>query len=298
MPSRPAGKRKRVRSEFTYTSPSSLGETLEILKDYGERACLIAGGTDLMIAIREGQLRAELLVDISRIPELRFIKEEGNQICIGPLITHGELATSGLIKEGASVLGRAANSVGSPQIRNMGTIGGNIINASPAADTIPALVVLGAQVVLKRKGGERNLPITDFYLGPYKTVIGPQELLTHITFAKLDDGWKSSFIKLARRKALAISRINIAVLAKLDGMRVKEVRVSVGSSTPTPCRMEKAEVVLKGAVPSAAVIGEASRIVAEEMVARSGVRPSTEYKRPAVQGLVKRALQEIFDIGS
>ena len=288
-----------MRSEFAYTSPSSLGEALEILKDYGERACVIAGGTDLMIAIREGELRAELLVDISRIPELQFIAEEGNQICIGPLVTHGELASSALIKKRASVLGRAANSVGSPQIRNMGTIGGNIINASPAADTIPALVVLGAQVVLKRKGGEeRNLPITDFYLGPYKTVIGPQELLTKITFAKLDDGWKSSFIKLARRKALAISRINIAVLAKMDEMRAKEVRVSVGSSTPAPCRMEKAEAVLRGVVPSATVIEEASRIVAEEMVARSGVRPSTEYKRPAVQGLVKKALQEVFNIGS
>ncbi|MBW1716095.1 MAG: xanthine dehydrogenase family protein subunit M [Deltaproteobacteria bacterium] len=286
-----------MRSEFAYASPSSLGEALEILKDFGERTCVIAGGTDLMIAIREGELRAELLVDISRIPELRLIREEGNQICIGPLVTHGELASSGLIKKGASVLGRAANSVGSPQIRNMGTIGGNIINASPAADTIPALVVLEAQVTLKKREGERSLPITDFYLGPYKTIIGAQELLTKITFAKLDDTWKSSFIKLARRKALAISRINIAVLAKMDEMRAKEVRVSIGSSTPTPCRMEKAEAVLRGAVPSAAVIEEASRIVAEEMVARSGVRPSTEYKRPAVQGLVKKALQEALNIG-
>jgi len=287
-----------VRSEFAYTSPSSLGEALEILRDYGERACVIAGGTDLMIAIRERELRAEVVVDISAIPELRGIREVGNQLCIGPLVTHGELASSGLIKRGASVLGRAAKSVGAPQIRNMGTIGGNIINASPAADTIPALVVLGAQVVLKRNGGERNVQITDFFLGPYKTKIRPQELLTEIIFAKLDDTWKSSFIKLARRKALAISRINIAAMAKMDEKRAKEVRVSVGSSTPTPCRMEKAEALLRGAVPSAAVIEEASRMVAEEMVARSGVRPSTEYKRPAVQGLVKRALQEVFNRGS
>ena len=287
-----------MRSEFAYTSPSSLGEALEILRDYGERACVIAGGTDLMIAIRERELRAEVVVDISAIPELRGIREVGNQLCIGPLVTHGELASSGLIKRGASVLGRAAKSVGAPQIRNMGTIGGNIINASPAADTIPALVVLGAQVVLKGNGGERNLQITDLFLGPYKTKITPQELLTEIIFAKLDDTWKSSFIKLARRKALAISRINIAAMTKMDEKRAKEVRLCVGSSTPTPCRMEKAEAVLKGAVPSAAVIEEASRIVAEEMVARSGVRPSTEYKRPAVQGLVKKALQEGFNRGS
>lgn len=287
-----------MRSEFAYICPSSLGGALQILEDYGERARVIAGGTDLMMEIREGKLGAEILVDITRIPELRYIREEGDQIRLSPLTTHAELASSGVIKKGGSVLGRAAHSVGSPQIRNMGTIGGNIVNASPAADTIPALVVLGAQVVLKRKGGERNLPITDFFLGPYKTKIGPQELLTEITFAKLDDGWKSSFIKLARRKALAISRINIAVVAKMDEMRAKEVRVSVGSSTPTPCRMEKAEAVLRVAVPSAPVIDEASRIVAEEMVARSGVRPSTEYKRPAVQGLVKKALQEVFDVGS
>jgi CO/xanthine dehydrogenase FAD-binding subunit len=292
------GREERVRSEFAYTSPSTLGEALEILQDYGERASVIAGGTDLMIGIREGGLRAELVVDISRIPELQFVREEGNQISIGPLVTHDELASSRLIKKGASVLGRAANSVGSPQIRNMGTIGGNIINASPAADTIPALVVLEAQVTLIRKGGERNLPITDLYLGPYKTIIEQQELLTQIAFAKLDDTWKSSFIKLARRNALAISRINIAVVAKMHEMRAKEVRVSVGSSTPAPCRMEKAEAVLKGAVPSATVIEEASRIVAEEMVDRSGVRSSTEYKKPAVQGLVKKALQEVFNTGS
>jgi len=290
------GAEKKVRSEFAYAFPKSLGEALDILKDYGERARVIAGGTDLMMAIKEGRLRSELLVDISRVPDLRFIREEGDQLCIGPLVTHAELASSGPIKNGAPVLGRAAHSIGSPQIRNMGTIGGNIVNASPAADTIPALVVLGAQLILKTKGGERRLPITDFYLSPYGTAIGPQEVLTEISFAKLGNGWRSSFIKLARRKALAISRINIAVLARMDEMRAREVRISVGSCTPTPCRMEKAEAVLKGEVSSAGAIEEASRLVAEEIVARSGVRPSTEYKRPAVQGLVKRALNEVFDM--
>lgn len=287
-----------MKSEFAYSCPSSLGEALEILKDYGERACIIAGGTDLVVAIKKGQLGAELLVDISRIRDLRFISEEGNQIRVGPLITHGEVASSGVIKEGASALGRAAHSVGSPQIRNIGTIGGNIVNASPAADTIPALVVLGAQLVLRRKGGQRTLPIPDFYLSPYRTVIGPEELLTEISFPKLDDGWSSSFIKVARRKALAISRINIAVLAKMDEAKAQEVRISVGSSTPTPCRMEKAEAVLRDAVPSVEVIEDAALAVAEEMVARSGVRSSTEYKRPAVQGLAERALKEVFEIGS
>lgn len=285
-----------MRSEFSYVCPKSLKEALEILTDYGNRARVIAGGTDLMTEIREGKLEAELLVDITRIPELRFIREEGNQTSLGPLTTHAELVSSMPIMRGAPVLGRAAHSVGSVQIRNMGTIGGNIVNASPAADTIPALVVLGAQVVLERRGGERILPITDLYLGPYRTVIKPQELLTKITFDKVSNGWSSSFIKLARRKALAIARMNVAVLAKMEGKRAKEVRISVGSSTPTPCRMEKAEALLKGAVPSAAIIKEASQAVAQEMVERSGLRSSTGYKRPAVQGLVKRALQEVLAI--
>lgn len=285
-----------MRSEFAYICPSSLGGALQILEDYGERARVIAGGTDLMMEIREGKLGAEILVDITRIPELRYIREEGDQIRLSPLTTHAELASSGVIKKGGSVLGRAAHSVGSPQIRNMGTIGGNIVNASPAADTVPALVVLGAQVTLKRKGRERTLLATDLYLDPYRTVIEPQELLTEITFAKLDDGWRSSFSKLSRRRALAIARINIAVLAKMKGIRAKEVRISVGSSTPTPCRMEDAEALLNDVVPSVALIEEASQRVAQEMVKRSGVRPSTEYKRPAVQGLVKKALLDVFNL--
>ncbi|MBW2038123.1 MAG: xanthine dehydrogenase family protein subunit M [Deltaproteobacteria bacterium] len=285
-----------MRSEFAYICPSSLGEALEILKDNGERARVIAGGTDLMTEIREGKLGADFLVDITRIPELRFVREEGDQICLGPLINHAELASSGLIKEGGDILGRAAQNVGSPQIRNMGTIGGNIVNASPAADTIPALVVLGAKVTLQRKGGERTLPITDLYLGPYRTVIEPQEILTEISFAKLDDGWRHSFVKLARRKALAIARINIAALAKVEGRRAKEVRVSVGSCTPTPCRMGEVEALFREEVPSVALIEEAAQRVAQEMVKRSGVRPSTEYKRPAVQGLVKKALLDVFNL--
>ncbi len=286
-----------MKSEFTYISPRSLEEALKILEDRGEGAQVIAGGTDLMIQIREGKLGAGLLVDITYIPELRFIREEGNQIKLGPLVTHAELASSGVIKNGASVLERAAHSVGSPQIRNMGTIGGNIINASPAADTIPALVVLDAQVTLMRKGRKRTLPITDLYIGPYKTIIEPHELLVEITFTKLDDGWRSSFIKLARRRALAIARINIAALAKMEGAKAKEVRISVGSSTPTPCRMGEVETLLTGEVPSLALIEEAALKAAQEMVKRSGVRPSTKYKRPAVQGLVEKALREVFDLG-
>jgi CO/xanthine dehydrogenase FAD-binding subunit len=282
-----------MRSEFSYARPDTLDEVLDILARYGEKARLIAGGTDLMIAIREGTVDAELVVDIGRIDELQSVRQEDGRIAVGPCTTHAHLATSNLIRTAGPVLSRAASSVGSLQIRNRGTVGGNVINASPGADTIPALVVLGANVTLSRQDATRTLSITDLFTGPYETVIEPQEVLSEITFDDLGDVWRSSFIKLVRRKALAVSRINIAVVARMDDARIGDVRISVGSSTPTPCRFAKAEAALRGEVPSRQLINEAALLVAAEMIERTGTRPSTVYKKPAVQGLFKKALDEI-----
>ncbi len=294
MPSRHV--EKRLRSEFEYISPDSLREALRILQDCAGKVGIISGGTDLMLDVREGKLDAELLVDITRISELRFVVEAGDQISLGPLMTHAEIASSCPIMRWGPVLCKAAQSVGSPQIRNIGTIGGNIMNASPAADTIPALMVLEAQLVFKNVGGERTLSIVDLYSSPYKTVVGAQELLTKITFLKLEEGWKYSFRKLARRKALAIARINIAVLAKMEGEMAKEVKIAVGSCTPTPCRMWKSEALLKYKVPSSPLIEETAQNIFQEVIEKSGVRPSTEYKKHAIPELVKEALLDVFNL--
>jgi len=215
------------------------------------------------------------------------------------MVTHAMLATSDLIREYVGVLSEAARTVGSPQIRNLGTLGGNIVNASPAADTIPALVILEAQLTLTNPEGDRTLPMTDFFKGPYETVIEVDELLTGITVPLPPASGRAVFLKLARRKALAIARMNLACMLYYN--RQKEIfewaRLCVGSSTPRPVRMTDAEKALEGRPFTDTVLQNAGRAAAEQMVALSGLRSSTAYKKPVVGDLVIRAVRQAVEKG-
>ncbi len=287
---------------FRYTAPRTtreVVETLRIAKEKGIRANVLAGGTDLMPQLREGTTTPEVVVDISRIPVLKRIERMGNEIRIGAMVTHAELVTSELVREYAGVLSEAAKMVGSPQIRNLGTLGGNVVNASPAADTIPALVILEAKLVLKGPEGERILSVTDFFTAPYQTVIEADELLTDIVVPLPPPSGRAVFLKLARRKAVAIARMNLACMLYYD--RQKEtfewVRLCVGSSTPRPVRMTEAEKALIGKPFSTEVLQEAGRAAAEQMVQLSGLRSSTAYKKPVVGDLVMRAVRMAVEKG-
>jgi len=288
--------------KFRYAMPKTVQEAIEILHvaaEKGERAAVLAGGTDLMVQLRERSLIPDLVVDISRVPSLTRIERMGNEIRIGPLVTHAMLASSDLIREYVGVLSEAARTVGSPQIRNLGTLGGNIVNASPAADTIPALVILDAQLTLTGPKGDRTLPITDFFKGPYETVIEPDELLTGIIVPLPPPSGRAIFLKLARRKALAIARMNLACMLYYNRQReiFEWVRLCVGSSTPRPVRMTEAEKVLEGQPFTDAVLQKAGRAAAEQMVALSGLRSSTAYKKPVVGDLVIRAVRLAVEKG-
>ncbi len=288
--------------KFRYAMPKTVQEAIEILHmaaEKGERAAVLAGGTDLMVQLRERSLTPDLVVDISRVPSLTRIERMGNEIRIGPLVTHAMLASSDLIREYVGVLSEAARTVGSPQIRNLGTLGGNIVNASPAADTIPALVILDAQLTLTGPEGDRTLPITDFFKGPYETVIEPDELLTGIIVPLPPPSGRAIFLKLARRKALAIARMNLACMLYYNRQReiFEWVRLCVGSSTPRPVRMTEAEKVLEGQPFTDAVLQKAGRAAAEQMVALSGLRSSTAYKKPVVGDLVIRAVRLAVEKG-
>ena len=287
---------------FRYTAPRTTREaveTLRIAQEKGIRASVLAGGTDLMPQLREGTTTPEVVVDISRIPVLKRIERMGNEIRIGAMVTHAELVTSELVREYAGVLSEAAKTVGSPQIRNLGTLGGNVVNASPAADTIPALVILEAKLVLKSPEGERILSVTDFFTAPYQTVIEADELLTDIVVPLPPPSGRAVFLKLARRKAVAIARMNLACMLYYD--RQKEtfewVRLCVGSSTPRPVRMTEAEKALIGKPFSTEVLQEAGRAAAEQMVQLSGLRSSTAYKKPVVGDLVMRAVRMAVEKG-
>jgi CO/xanthine dehydrogenase FAD-binding subunit len=280
---------------FHYKVPRTLDEACDLLWDFPEEGKIIAGGTDLVVGMRKGDLRPRCLIDITRIEELRKIEESENGISIGAGVTHSELASSPLIKKFGKVLSEAASWIGSPQIRNLGTLGGNIVNASPAADTLPPLMVLDAVGRVVSKAGKRDIPLLQFFSRPYETILKPHEILAQVRFPRLPSTAKSGFIRLARREAMAIARMSVAVIVRLERGRFEDVRISVGSVTPTPRRMLEAEGILKGRAPDEEGLKLAAHRVSETMIRQSGVRPSTSYKKQVVEALLIRAMKSALE---
>jgi CO/xanthine dehydrogenase FAD-binding subunit len=279
---------------FDYKIPRTLKEACDLLWDYGDTARLIAGGTDLVIALRNGDLNPSCLIDVTNIPELRKIEEKDGRVSIGSAVTHSEIVSSLLVRRYGRILSEAASEIGSPQIRNVGTIGGNIINASPAADTLPPLMVLDAVAQVTSREGEKEVPLHRLFKGPYETNLKPHEILVNVSFKKIASGAKTSFVRLARREAMAIARMSVAVLLQREkGKRqIKEVRISLGSVTPTPQRITDVETILRGKTPNEERLKMASRKISEVMIRHSGVRPTTSYKAPVVEALFMRGFRQ------
>jgi CO/xanthine dehydrogenase FAD-binding subunit len=280
-----------------YHCPKSLPEALGLLRRYGSQAIPLAGGTDLMVEIREGKHQGAHVVDISRLPELKLLELKEGEVQLGAGITFSEILDSELLREQAGVLVQAASRIGSLQIRNLATVGGNVVHCSPCADSVPALLVLEARAVLQSAEGVRKVPLQEILVGPYRSGIRPGELLTHFVFQGASRFW-SWFQKLARRNALAISRLSLAVLAQQNGEGLKELRIALGSGTPVPRRMEKVESFLLGKAPRERDLWEAGRLLASSMLEITGVRASTAYKEKAVQGLLVRALLPLVRNGN
>jgi CO/xanthine dehydrogenase FAD-binding subunit len=282
--------------KFRFINPKSLVEALEYLNQYGKEAKIIAGGTDLLVQLRNEDDKlagVRYLVNIDSLPNLRQIKIDEDYISIGTLVNHAEIASSKLIWAKVSFLSKAASMIGSPQIRNRGTIGGNLINASPAADTVPVMIALDADVILQSLTGSRKLPVRELFLKPYETCIRHDEILTEIKFKCLPEGSKTSFLKIGRRNALVIARLNIAVSLKTDEKGIiKDIRIAPGSVMPIPCRAIEAEKLLIGQTLNEEIINRASKKVADTMVEKSGIRASTIYKKPVIEAITRRAIWE------
>jgi len=278
---------------YEYIRPDSIGQACETLAHHMGEAAVIAGGTDLLAQIRgEDKKLASLryLVDLTHIPGMKSITKEGDIISIGAMASHTDIAGSPVLQKEAQFLCEACASVGSPQIRNMGTIGGNIANASPAADPVTPLIALGAEVVTARSGVGRAIPLASLYKDPYVTILESDEIITQIRFKALPAGAGTAFVKLGRRKALAISRMNVAVALVFDiDRKVADSRICAGSVFPKPMRAAEAEALVKGHITEE--VAEAAGVkVAEAMIGITGVRWSTEYKGPVIRSLVKRAV--------
>jgi len=280
--------------KFTFLTPNSLSEALFLLREHAGRIKPFAGGTDLMVELRDDNEKLESMdyaLDLTALSELRAITLENGLVSIGAMATHDNVAHSPVIRSAATMLAEASASVGAQQIRNAATIGGNVCNAAVAADTLSPLAALDARVTLLSVSGARELPLSEFILGAGKTALKPDELLAKITFAPLT-GWQSRFVKLGRRKALAISRMNAATALRFENRAIAEARLSPGCVFASPRRVSSAEALLVGQVPSVSLFEQCGKAVSEEMVAITGVRWSTEYKYPALSAIVRRALCE------
>lgn len=277
-----------------YLSPMSVKEALKILKSYRGEARIIAGGTDLVPELKSEARKVKCLVDISGIGELKKIEQDGDNIKIGAGVTHSQAAASKLIRERATVLAEAALAVGSPLIRNQGTLVGNVINAQPAADTAVALFALDAQVEVTASRGSRLVPIAELYqdIGVSK-VDSTREMVTALYIKGLKDNQGSAFARLSQRKALALPMLNVAVVVTAQDDRFEEARIVVAPVAPLPLRSKKAEAILKGApIGSDSIVRAAEAAMDEAQPRDSALRGSAEYRKEMVKVLVRRALEQ------
>jgi len=282
---------------YEFLTTKKIEEALDYLDKFS-KVQILAGGTDLLVNIYKKSSRLphfDYLLDISNIPELKIITPINNFIEIGSLVTHSRLINELVIKNNFSILVEAAQTIGSAQIRNRGTVGGNIVNASPAADLLPPLITLKAEVELSFKKGKRVFSLEEFLTGPYKTKLKGNELLTKIKIPLLGAGYYTDFQKIGRRKALSIARLSLALVAKIDEEGIfQDARVVPGSATPYPQSLPETEKAINGKSISNINLEEISKITSNEMVSITGERWSTPYKKPTIAVLIKRALEKII----
>ena len=281
--------------KFQFYTPRSVDDALAFLSNNGEQTKIIAGGTDLIPSLRQEDLRPAFVLNILEIGTLRGVAEQDHRIRIGPTTTFTEITESPILGRNFPSLVQAASFVGGPQIRNRGTIGGNIGTASPAADVLPAVLALDGELELQSKrSGTRYIPLSRAIAAPYKPLFQPDEILTGIILPKLKPEARSTFVKLGRRNAMARARMNLTVVLGMNREKViTEMRIVPGAVMPVARRMERAERALLGKKPEPPVVDAAAEALAKEMVEVTGTRWSTEYKFHVLQNLFKGVLKHL-----
>ncbi|HEV8192358.1 MAG TPA: FAD binding domain-containing protein [Ktedonobacterales bacterium] len=279
----------------TYLRPTTLSEALDLLDHYAGQARIIAGGTDVLVELSRGVRPTATLIDITAIPGLKYVRDDGDGIALGALATHNDVIASRGCVERALPLAQACLEIGAPQIRTRATVAGNLVTASPANDTITPLVALGADVVLASKAGERIVPLADFYQGVRKTLLQPQELLREIRIPSLRSDRRWHFVKLGLRRAQAISVINVAFALTFANDVVEDARITLGSVAPTIVRARSAEAYLRDKRLDTQVCTEAGRLASADATPVDDVRGSATYRRATVATLVADGLLQLAE---
>lgn len=287
--------------DFEYYAPRSLKEALSLLDNRRGEAKVLAGGTDLMVQMKDGRARPAVIIDVKNIPELnRLERDEDGTLHIGAAVPLSKIVAFPPVKERFGILYQACSLIGSVQIRNRGTVGGNICNAAPSADTAPPLLCLGAKAILAQSRGTRVVPLESFFCGPGQTAMARNELLVRIEIPAPPTLSAGCYLRLTPREEMDISVAGVAsflVFAKPKNL-CQEVRIALGAVAPTPIRAPQAEAILSGRVLTEAAIEEAAERAAEVTLPISDVRGSAEYRREIVKVLTGRTLKKAWEAHS
>jgi carbon-monoxide dehydrogenase medium subunit len=287
-------RRRGIMNQFKYVSPKTIEEALKILKEERVNACIAAGCSNLLPKIRDKKLSPKLLVDITNIGELKGISQKKGKIYLGPLTTITELVNSKLLFKEYPILHQAAEQFADPVVRNNATIGGNLVTASPAADMAVPLLTLDALIKIESTRQQREVRLKDFFLGPGRTVLREDEMITEIEFERSNINKNGCYIKLGLRKAMAIAVASIVINLEVKENKIVQVRIAMGSVAPTPIRLTATEEFLQDQEVNDELLEKAINKVREEVNPISDIRASDEYRRYVSGVLFKRAFEKLI----
>lgn len=277
-----------------YFVPETVEEALEVLVEKGDDIEILAGGTDLLVDYYQRLYEVPGWLDLRELTSLQKIEKKEDKIEIGAMVTHAQLENSEIIKNKLILIKEAAAEVGSPQIRSRGTIGGNIVTASPAGDLLPPLLAYNAQLELMSAKGREIIPAQDFFTGPKQTVIKDDQLLTKIIIPLPEKNTRGKFVKVGKRRALAISTLSLALLITVDKeQKIREIKAALGAVAPTPLALSELTEKLKGEKLKEIDINEAAEIAVNNISPIDDIRGTKEYREDTVYSLMKQALEEL-----
>jgi len=284
--------------KFEYHSPSTIDEAVNQLAEFREKAKVLAGGTDVLVSMKKREIVPEHIINLKGIEALKGIQEDQKGgVTIGGLVTIGDIERSDIMKKRYAILWDAAKVIAAPQVRNLGTIGGNLCSAVPSADTAPPLIAAGASLNLIAKNKERTLPVEDFFKGPGESVLTPAEILKEIIVLRPPEHSGGAYLKLMRRNTLDLALVGVAVWLRLDADRkaCKEVRIALGAVAPTPIRAMEAENVLINYRIDEMKAAEAGEVASREASPITDIRASKEYRTEMIKVLTKRAVMKALE---
>lgn len=266
-----------------------------LLAEHGDAAKLLAGGTDLLVELKAGAHTPKVVIDISRAADLQQIEARKDGLAIGALVTHTAIMHSHAIREHCPALAEAAHTIGAVQTRNLGTLGGNLVSGVPSMDSGPTLIALDARAVIAGRAGRREISLAEFFVGPRRTTLAPDELLVEIVIPRASLGKAAAFVKFGLRKGQALALVNVAASFFVDAAGAfAEPRIALGAVAPTVIRAPLAEAHLAGRKVSAEAMAEAGRIAAGEARPISDFRAAADYRRELVAVLTRRALERAW----